>query len=225
MGADAVTARPLRLVVTTGPAQLPVTLSQVKHRLGVGDDTTSDDAYLMQLVRAATEIGEKRTGRAFVTQTLTLWLDGWPKDATGREEIWEGWRQGAETNLLTPRRAIELPRPPLQSITSVSTFDDSDTETTYASSNYFVDTATEPGRLVLRNSASAPAPTRAANGLKVVYTAGYGADPGDVPEGLREGVLRLASFFFENRGDCPEDEALRMAGAEVLFRTEKVMRL
>jgi uncharacterized phiE125 gp8 family phage protein len=122
-------------------------------------------------------------------------------------------------------RAINLPRPPLQSITSVSTFDDADAETTYAASNYFVDTASEPGRLVLRKSAGAPTTTRAANGIKIVFVSGYGDDFSTVPEPMRQGILRTVAWQYQNRGDCDADEAARNSGAQVLWHDYRVLRV
>ena len=42
-----------------------------------------------------------------------------------------------------------------------------------------------------RDAATFPVPTRAANGIEIRFTAGYGAIASDVPEILREGIKRF----------------------------------
>lgn len=196
----------LRETRTTEPAKEAVDLQQVKSWLRVADSDVADDPIIMGLIRVATEQCERYTGRSLITQTWTAFIDGWPRIPSS-DNYWEGYRQGPETLILNPAPGLDLNHAPLQSITSVSTFNDSDTETTYDSSNYFVDTSTEPGRIVLRTGASVPAPTRVANGIKIVYVAGYGDDPDDVPEGVRHGISALVADLYEHRGDAePEDQ-------------------
>ncbi|MFQ6016771.1 MAG: hypothetical protein ACE5KF_01120 [Kiloniellaceae bacterium] len=213
----------LRLTLDVAPAKLPVTLNEAKAQLRLEDDQSADDAVVMADVRAATEACETFTGRALITQTWTLFRDDWPKAADG-DSYWEGWRQGAETTPISPRRALELPKPPLQSVVHVKTYDDSNVATIYAATNYFVDAASEPGRIVLRKSAAAPIPTRSANGVEVQFKAGYGDTYADVPEPLRQGLLRLVAYLHENRGDCT-DQALAEAGAGQLWQRYRVPRL
>ena len=46
------------------------------------------------------------------------------------------------------KRYISLPRPPLVSVTHLKTFDEDNTETTFASSKYHIDSARNPARIV-----------------------------------------------------------------------------
>lgn len=215
---------PLRLSLVSGPAQLPVSLDQVKAQLRLDDDFTADDAPVMTLARVATEACERFTRRALITRTWRLFRDAWPHartSTTGGGDWWDGTREGALSELPPSRRVLELPKPPLQSVVHVKTYDDADAATTYAAGNYFVDTAGDPGRVVLRDGAATPAPTRAANGLEVEFVAGYGDDPGDVPEQLRQGILMLTAHLYENRADLP-DEAVKVSGAVVLWRAYRL---
>jgi len=84
----------MSLQLTFPPAQEPVSLAEAKAWLRVesGDD---EDALIAALIPAARARAEWHTGRAFVTQGWTLWLDGF---------------QGC----------IELPLPPLQAVTAVT---------------------------------------------------------------------------------------------------------
>lgn len=168
--------------LVTPPAIEPVTLAELKTHARI--DTDADDALLSALITAARQWAESYTGRAFVTQTWRLTLD--------LPELAHTVQAGS----------IRLPRAPLQSVTSVQTYDDADQQSLWAAANYFVDTQSEPGRLVLRTGACWPLPTRAANGVVVTYVAGYGDAAADVPAPLHTALLQLAAFWYERRGDA-----------------------
>ena len=89
----------------TPPAIEPVTLEELKDHLRV--DSVDEDALLTGLLAAAREWCEGFQNRAYITQTLQLWLDEWPAG-----------------------NAIVLPRPPLQSVASVKYYGTDDTEYT-----------------------------------------------------------------------------------------------
>lgn len=181
------------LVRTTEPASEPVSLSEAKAHLRVG--VSDDDSLISGLIVAARNAAETYTRRSLITQGWTLWLDQFPASDL---DWWDGMREGASA--ITVRRHIMLPRSPLQSVVSVTTYDDADTGTVMAASQYFVDTAAVPGRLALRNNAVWPVPGRAANGIKIVFTAGYGL-ASDVPAALRQGMLAHIAMLYQHRGD------------------------
>lgn len=89
-------------------------------------------------------------------------------------------------------------RPPLQSISSITTYDDDDNGTIFSSSEYFVDTDSLPGRIVLRAGASWPVASRTANGIEIVFVAGHGVAE-DVPPPIRHGILMLIGHLHEHR--------------------------
>jgi uncharacterized phiE125 gp8 family phage protein len=104
------------LVVVTQPTFEPVTLSEVKAAARV--DHSDLDTWIEVLVTAAREEAEADTGRTLVTTTLKLVLDEFP--------AWE----------------IELPRPPLVSVTSITYTDtDGTTQTLVQGTDYEVSTA------------------------------------------------------------------------------------
>jgi len=61
------------LVVDTGPTQEPVTLQEVKEYLRVDDAT--DERVVRPFIESARRFCEEHTGRALMSQTLTLFLD------------------------------------------------------------------------------------------------------------------------------------------------------
>ncbi len=213
---------PLKLELTAPPARLPVDLNELRAQLRLDDDQTVEDAILLAGLRAAAEACENFTGRALITQTWTLFRNTWPSDEASAP-LHEGWREGAFER--SAARALALPRPPLQSVVHVKTFAEDDTEVLWPASGYFVDTAGLPGRLIARTGQAFPTPGRAANGIEVRFIAGHGDTPGDVPVQLRQGIVHLAAYLFENRGDTAAEAALSTSGAAALWRPLAVARL
>ena len=85
---------------------------------------------------------------------------------------------------------IELPRPPLQGVNIIKCVDaDTGTETTVSSSLYYTDTASEPGRLVLKNGASWS--DLSGPFFKICYDAGYGDTQDTVPPDLITAIVQL----------------------------------
>lgn len=138
----------------TPPAVEPVSLSDAKAQARI--ESTADDSLVTALITAARQWAEQYTARAFITQTWRLWLDAAPYS----QEWWDGLCDGPVTGF-GEAGYVDLARPPLIAVTSVQVFDDSDTGTVWAASNYFVDNIRVPGRLALRSGATWPSPDTA----------------------------------------------------------------
>ncbi|NBX73709.1 MAG: hypothetical protein EB121_03685 [Alphaproteobacteria bacterium] len=177
------------LELLTAPVSEPVSLSEAKNFLRV--DYTHEDALITSLITAAREWAENYTRRAMPTQSWRLWLDEWP---VAHEAWWHGTREGAIS--ASQSTHVELPKAPLQSIAQVRTFAADDTATVFSASNYLVDTASAPGRLVLRDGQSWPQPGRNARGIAIDFTAGYSS----VPSSLKAAMLQLVALWFGERG-------------------------
>lgn len=181
----------LNVVRSTAPTSEPLTTAEAKSHLRVSVST--DDALIDALVKAAREHVEETCSIALFTQTWQRRMDGWPVGNT----IW-------------------LPRPPLQSVTSVKYYDADGTEYTLASSNYIVDTVSWPGRIVLKSSASWPGVTlQDANGILITYVSGWAATA-SIPQSIRQALLLLVGHWYENR------EAVLTSGAAPLALKEGV---
>ena len=181
------------LTVSTQPTAEPVSLQEVKQYLRVEDST--DERVIRPFIETARRFCEEHIGRSLMQQGLTLFIDAY--DDTN-DPLWEGTRTGPYLNYY--KNYITLPKPPVISVTSVSTFADDDTETTMAASRYFVDNVREPARVVLRQGETFPTALRVANAIKVVYTAGY-TTAFTVPEPIRMGLLQHIAYLYEHRGD------------------------
>ncbi len=211
-----------RLVETAPPAIEPLTLSEVKTFLRV--DQTNDDAFITGLITAARMFCEAETGRALIERNYSLFLDRWPNE---RDDYAFDRRDGARripTPLVIDPRGIALPYPPLVSVAQVNVYAADNTSTVFDPSNYFVDTAGTPGRLVLTLGAVPPLPWRIANGIEIQYTAGYGTAETDVPQLLLQGMMQIIAHLYEHRGDSP-DQALLASGAAAIFKPYRTMSL
>ena len=159
-------------------------------------DFSDDDTLIAELVKASQNVIETYLNRAITTQTLELYLDRLPfyNDIDYPEGTFTAPDMEYNSNY------IVLPKPPVASVTHVKYFDDSDTENTYASSNYYVDTISEQARIVLRQGKSWPTvtQTRNANAYVVKYVAGYGG-ASDVPEPIVQAIKLLTTHLYENR--------------------------
>lgn len=186
------------LVCVTPPAAEPVSVADAKAHLRL--DTDDEAGLLALLIAGAREVAETVTERALVTQTWRMSLDSWCER--------DGWRERAEPCLaplagrVSGRIAIELPKPPLVSVASVTTYGEAGVGAVWEPAAYFVDRAGAPGRIVRLRGAPWPVPGRPAGGIEIVFTAGYGG-PEAVPAALRQAILLLVAHWFENREPAP----------------------
>lgn len=182
------------LKIVTGPAVTPVSRTEARNHLRLDDDV--DDSLVRAYIQAATDWAENYTGRFLVSRTCQMMLDG------ARElesPLWEGMRTGPSNVAYLDH--IELAAVPVISVESIKYYSDDDTQYTWAASNYFVDTFSEPAKVVLRDGGTYPTDLRAANGLEINFTAGYGSNPSAVPEAIKVAILQYIAFLYEHRGD------------------------
>lgn len=185
--------RPISWTMETGsPAQRidPVTLAFVKTHLRFGPST--EDALIAGWIAAATSIFEAETGRQVLQSTREYALAGAPC-----------------------QRVIEIPRPPLLSVTSIKYDDASGTEQTIDADDYVVhasridaesgdpqtiDPRCAPGRVELAAiGATWPVTSGLERSLRIQYVCGYGETVADVPAEIQTALLLLVGHFFTNR--------------------------
>jgi uncharacterized phiE125 gp8 family phage protein len=92
-----------------------------------------------------------------------------------------------------------LPKPPLQSVTTLNYIDSAGSEQTWNSSNYTVRTKSEPGEVFPAFSVSWPEIRNEPEAVRIVYAAGYGATNASVPLAMRVAMLMLIQHWYENR--------------------------
>lgn len=182
------------------PGDEPVTLDEAKQQIRV--TTSVDDTFIENLIVSARESAELYCERVFITQTWQMFFDFL---GNVRSSIWwDGVRQGAISSIFPD--SLDITRPPLQSISSVTSFNDDDVGTVFNADNYFASIYKgdnpRKGRITLRNGASWPVGTRNADSLQIEFIAGYGSLPENVPRQIRNAILEEVAFRYEHRGDC-----------------------
>ena len=184
------------LTVATAPSVEPVSLQEVKEYLRLEDGV--DERLLRPFVETARRFAEEYLNRSLMQTTYNLFIDGYDEMA---DPLFEGVRTGPYLNYY--KNFIVLPKSPVISVTAVSTFNDEDTETTFASTRYFLDNVREPARIVLRQGETFPTALRVANAIKVVYVAGY-SNAFAIPEPIKLAMLQHIAHLYEHRGDMYE---------------------
>ena len=129
-----------------------------------------DDESVVLYREAAVKLVEEQLGLALITQT-------WETVITGELDP-DCYR-------------FVLPRSPVQSVSSVKSFYRT-TDTTLDSSKYWL--------LVGHSMVNFDElPAISYHGLKIRYVAGFGDDPDDVPQDIRQALLMLGAHFYEHR--------------------------
>ena len=162
----------LKWQVTTEPSVEPITLDEAKLNLRV--ECTADDTLITALIVAARRWCEDFENRAYITQTIT-----------------------AKTFWLFDQ--IILPRPLLQSVTSIVYVDQAGDDQTLSDTLYDVDTFREPGQVTRAFNATYPTVRGDVNGVTIVYVAGYGVASTDVPQETIQAIHLLIGHLYENR--------------------------
>ena len=162
------------------PGSEPITADDVKEFSRI--DTDAEDSLIESFIVAVRQAAETYLGRSILTQTIDYYFDYWPKG-----------------------EVIELPRPPLISVTSLIAINEDGTEETISSDNYYVVPEALPGRIVLKAGLSGLTITpRTSAGYKIKMKAGYGFNSIDVPYAIRQGLLQWVAYIYETRNFQPE---------------------
>ena len=156
----------------------PLTLEMVK--MDRRFDSDAEDDLLLMLIDAATEWCEDATGRSLMTTMWDMRLDHFPY-------------------------VIKVPKPPFQSLQSITYSDYSGTDVVLDPDRYQVDTPgpVRPARIIPAINGGYWPDTRSDRISSVVvrFTSGYGATPEDIPASLRKAMLLVIGEMFERRED------------------------
>jgi uncharacterized phiE125 gp8 family phage protein len=176
----------MRLQLKTAPTVEPIVIADVEahSRLGSGyiaslSETSAANIFIASVRQRCEAI----TRRQLITATWDLILDGFPQDI------------------------IEIPLPPLQSITSITYIDPSGATQTLDSSLYRViaEGATpitpkcQPGRVLPVYGTVWPSTIDDIECVTIRFVAGYGAAGSAVPEGIKNWILLNIANLWENR--------------------------
>jgi hypothetical protein len=177
----------------------PLALDDVKNFLRVDSTNTEDDVLITGLITAARERAETITGRSLITSNWIYWIDSFPygwqlntgpaRNTINRFQNW--WAEN---------QVIQIPKAPLQSVTSVQYMPSYGGDyVTLDSSLYTVDTASNPGCISPVANYYWPFSWTIRNAVQIEFTAGY--TDSFVPETILTAMRLLITDWYENRGD------------------------
>ena len=154
---------------------------------------TTVDPELTRLITTARQRAEVATGRALITQTWQYVLDRFPSDSF-----------------------IELPKPPLQSVSSVAYYDTSGTlQSPWTATNYDVQAPTGDrcarGRLALSYGITWPSTYGEIGDVTIEFVAGYGAARSTVPGMIKDALLLCIEGLYTR------DKALQQMAHDLLW--------
>ncbi len=152
----------MSLKLISDPVAMAVTIEEARTAARING--TDHDAELEMHVRALTETVEHETGRAIISQTWRLTLDGFPD-------------------------AIRLPAPPVASVTSVKYIDPDGVLQTLEPADYTVDTELEPAFITPAPGCAWPETDDRINAVTVVAVCGYGPTAATTPKALKGYIL------------------------------------
>ena len=163
------------LYQTVGPTSEPVSLVEAKDHCEITQSDTTHDNKLSRLIKMAREIVESDTGYVLMTQTYTLTISEFPSEDR-----------------------LQLPLRPLQSVSSITYYDQDAVQQTLDSSVYGLDLGNR--ELFLNYDQSWPDNNGQNNGIVITFVVGY-TSRDNVPAALKAMVLCKTAEYFDDRGD------------------------
>lgn len=199
----------MKVAIVTEPVVEPVTITEAREHLRVTH--YDDDKYIGSLVTAARQWAESFTRRCFCEQTWDEWFPAFCGES------------------------FPLSKAPLVSVTGVYYTNYAEVETALTvTTDYIVDTASVPGRVVLAYGKSWPSFTPSVKSpIRVRYVAGYasGSSPDDyrapVPKAIKEAILLMVGHYYNNRENTIAGVGLTGIpfGAEYLLWPYRILTL
>lgn len=192
----------MNLELVTAPAAAPVELEELKRHLRL--TVTDHDETVQECLDGAVDLFDGRDGclgRALVQQTWALRLRRFPS------------------------HTIELPLPPLKSVSSITYFDADNVEQTVDPSAYLVHPHIYVGEVEPAPGCAWPtALAERADAVRIEFVCGYG-DAAKVPAQIRQAIRMIAVHNFRQPepvvvGAQPHELPLGVRGIVERYRAE-----
>lgn len=184
------------------PAVEPVSVEETKQFCDI--DGNDRDGQVAGHIFAARSMAESFMRRAIVTQTWDFTADrDWPHACVSG--VWQ--------------QCIELPLPPLQSVTDITYIDGAGATQTLAPSDYVVRRDGVVGRVVPAYGVTWPAVRDQVAAITVRFVAGW--EPEKVPDPIRNAVLLQVKALFDmdpNHADILERAVESLLGPYRIMR-------
>lgn len=177
------------------PASEPVTVAQLKAHARIDNDY--DDALLAIYIQSAREWAEQYLNRALFTQRWTFQIT-WAPPPTATPLV-------PQSLIVFPlnwpplvRHPVEIPRAPCQSVQQVR-WGPIDDPQVADPDDYTLNLTVDPGYLAVKPQLLPQIPQQS---MQIDFTAGYDDSTAlAVPGTIRHGILVLAAYYYEHRGD------------------------
>lgn len=179
----------------------PVSLEEAKAHLRV--DWADDDDYISSIVKAARQVCEDYSGRAFLKQTWVMKLSHLEKH-------------------------VSLVRPKLISVASVKYLDAqrSVVELTKGT-GYYIDADVQPALIYVPHPPTSYASDKYP--VTIEFDCGYGIKASDVPERIKQAILLQTGHFYENRENIIVGQGIAqyklLQGAQYLLDFDRITPL
>ncbi|PCJ18008.1 MAG: hypothetical protein COB02_11810 [Candidatus Cloacimonadota bacterium] len=151
----------------------PVSINEIKLHLRIDDST--EDSYLVDLIKAATEKIEDFLQRSLITKTVEVYFSGF-------------------------QNYMELPLPTLQVVNSIKYYDCDGVLQTLDPSNYVVNDLEDPSYIYKASSGSYPSTKDVHNAVIINFDCGYG-DESKVPLRIKQAIMLVVGYLYQNRED------------------------
>ncbi|WP_395055191.1 head-tail connector protein [Polaromonas sp.] len=181
-------------VVTTVAAE-PVTLAEARLQCKIDADDTTHDALITSLITAAREFAEHYTGRALAGQTLEGALDSFPDCDY-----------------------IDLPMPPVVSVTSIKYTDTAGAEQTLSTGAYALSAYGLGNRVNLAANGEWPSTQEVADAVRVRFVAGYTT----APKAVKAAILLHIEIECPLNPHTPAERDMLEKARDSLLNTVKV---
>jgi uncharacterized phiE125 gp8 family phage protein len=174
-------------------------------------DDTTQDAMLLAFLLAARIAVESATRRTLITTEYQMFYEQF-------RAYWDG------IDLLSYYLPfMELRKPPIQRVESITYVDIDGATQTLDSSLYQVDTSYIMGRIVPASGAVWPAVTVQPQCVTITYLAGYGNTAASVPQPLVEAIYSLACDIYEHPEFNVESRLEESRAAKWLLNSYKLI--
>lgn len=185
------------LSIVSGPTD-PVTLAEAKAQMRV--DITDDDALITAYITAARLWCEAYSKKTFATTTWAWQFDFFPNRLVinPATQVWDSWLN-SRTYPYTQAQILQVPVPPLVSVTSIQYYDINGVQQTMSLSDYIVIPG-NVGRITPKVGEMWPATQSRAGSVTVTFVAGESA----VSENEKLAIKLLVAHWYRNREGVSE---------------------
>ena len=179
--------QPINYILVSEIGSELLTLSDIKTYLRL--DGSDYDSILTPLIKTSRLIGEKITGRDFIEKEWRTYLDNFPNYSYDYYDNYNSYQ------------GIEIRKSKLLSITSIQYYDENNALQTLSSSDYYITNEADYSSIYINKDKSFPKTYCRKQAVIITFKTSFPSFPQD----LKQAMLSVCSYLFENTGDCIND--------------------